>query len=126
MVDIMVMVFFSILNMVGILLYATAGLYAMDVVFCKDNRRLKRILSRNICVWWGRMKQRLNIDQKYGGSLFVLFGSILAILLKLSELSDVLNYASYKVCLRVVISLILPTGIILLYRAMGYRNSLFP
>jgi hypothetical protein len=125
MFDLTVMVVFSILNMIGIIMWSVTGLMAMDIVWGSDIHELnfRKIFTRNICVWFARLKRRLKIDNRYGGSILIFLGAIVAILMKMTELREVADYTSLKVCGRVITSLLLPTGIVMIYRASGYKNS---
>lgn len=124
--DLAIMVLFSLLNLIGIVLWFITALMAMDIVWSQDIHDLnyKKIFTREICVWFAKLKRRLKIDNRYGGSVLIFIGAIVAILLKMTELRDVADYTSLKVCGRVVTSLALPLGIMKIYWASGYKMSL--
>lgn len=119
------MVILSILNMIGICLWGATMIMAMDVIYGKNIHELdfRRIFTRNVCVAFARLRRRLSIDHKYSGSILIFMGAIIAIFLKLTELSEVIEYNMLRVIGRVFTSLFIPFGIIILYKASGYRIS---
>lgn len=125
MFDMIFMILLSLLNMLSIILYLVILLFSMDVIFCRENYKFKRILSRKVCVEIARFRKRFNIDHKYGASTLVFFVCIGAILMKLYELNDVKDYLNWLVTLKVILSIGIPSVIIKLYLYMGYRFLLF-
>ena len=125
MIEIIVIAVFSLLNCIGLLLWFCTMIISMDVVYCKHNLNFRRFLSRNICVQLSRLKRKLNLDKRFSASLLIFIGSIIAILMKVTELREVLDLSSWKVCGRVITSLLLPSGFMLLYKALGYKSSFF-
>lgn len=120
-----IMFVFSVLNMCSIILWSANILIALDVVVCQPNAKFKRILPRDICVWLTRLKRRFNLDHKFSTSVFVLVGSTIAMITKFSELSEILDYNNYKVCLRIMASVAIPYAIIKLYNIIGFKSVLF-
>ena len=109
-------------NGLGIILYAWLFFILMEVVICKDVKLVDthQLLSRKLSVRL-RLFRRSMGDNFYRGSLCLFFGCFGMILIHIARFSQpaALDYA------QPIVALLLPAGLIFLYRHLGYQVPLF-
>lgn len=128
MINLAILVFFSLFNIVGLILWARVALVMLDIVFCKDVRDLRlkisilKIFTRSTCIAIRRFYQKFQTsfqNMRFLAAFLFLIGSGAAILHRLSELSSHITTSTEFV--RCIASVCIPFGIILVYRAFGHK-----
>lgn len=113
----------TLANAIGIILYAWLFFVLMEVVICKDVKLVDthQLLSRRLSVRL-RLFRRSMGDNFYRGSLCLFagsFGMILIHIWRFTQSSPLLDYS------QPIATLLLPAGLIFLYRHLGYQVPLF-
>lgn len=120
----MLLIALCFMNAVGISLYAFLSIMLMELVFCPDIRhnKVNMIFSRSFAVRLRLFRRSLG-SLFYRGTFYIWICCYLIIFLRLQEITsgNLPNFDS----LRIIITVVLPSGLILVYRSMGYGVTIF-
>jgi len=124
-------IFSSILNVIGIALWGFVSLIMMEVLLCRHAKDMefssivRSVFSRKMCLTLRKIRRRYKqgfINGLHISSILFFVASYIVIYYRLTELTEhVRGLSDY---LRTLSSVILPAGIIVLYRFMGYKVSI--
>ena len=124
MIELLFMIIFSFLNIVGIMLWISVFILMTEVLLCRDAKEInfKRIFSRRLCFTLRKFKRSLE-SSFYVASLIFWIAASIVLYYRVTEISmHVTSISDYG---RTLSSILLPVGLIIIYRYMGHRISVF-
>lgn len=126
-----IMIFFSLFNIAGLILWSKVSLVMLDIVICRDVRdfpfkvSILKVFSRRTCYAIRRFYQRFKRSIKnarFVAASLLLLGSYAAIFHRLSELAT--HITTVTELSRCIAAVCIPVGILITYRAFGFKISL--
>lgn len=119
----LILIFFTILNAVGLMLYGWLILILIDVIVCKDAKEIdtRKLFTRSVSLRLKLFKRSLG-NNFYRGSLVLLIGCILVVFIRLGDFSaGIIQLPS----VRAFATVFVPGGLILVYTFLGYKSPIF-
>ena len=120
----LILIAYCIFNAVGIVLYAWLSIVLLEIVLCRDVKQgnTTKLFSKRLTLRLRLFKRSLG-NMFYRGTFCVWIASYIIIVIRLQELTG--GILPHTDTLRPVVTMLLPYGIISLYRGFGYQSTLF-
>lgn len=118
------MVLFCIFNACGVFLYGWLSIILMEVVLCKDARQIDtaKLFSKRFTTRMRLFKRSMG-GMFYRGTFCLWIGCYIVLFIRLTELSGGVIPPTNSP--RAIASMLIPYGVILLYKAWGHQSTLF-
>lgn len=124
MINNIILILYCVFNAIGIYLYAYLSIVLLQVILCRHARDIDtaKLFSKALSVRLNLFKRSLG-NTFYLGSFCIWIACYIVIIIRLNEITG--GYIPRTDTLRPIVSMLLPFGIIKLYRYLGYQNVLF-